>query len=74
MSLEEFCVVCDAQAIDIINAQEPLCTFFSEIGHSYQNTTVTKPFSQKYIQKLIFLNNFFFKGFSKKICYFGESL
>lgn len=40
VTLEEFHVVCDAEASEIVDAQEPLCAFFSEIGQSYQNTTV----------------------------------
>lgn len=42
VSLEEFRVVCDAEASDIVGAKDPLCVFFSEIGKSYQLTTVSR--------------------------------
>lgn len=41
VSLDEFRSMYTGDASEIINIRDPLCTFFSEIGLSYQKTTVS---------------------------------
>lgn len=42
VSLDEFRTMYTGDASEIINTRDPLCTFFSEIGQSYQKTSVSK--------------------------------